>query len=51
MVIYSVTIHSGNFRFVRERVTAPKSAFPFRGRWLSVKTLAFLPKDGRGRSL
>ena len=28
----------------------PKVAFPFRGRWLSVKTLAFLPKDGRGRS-
>jgi len=22
----------------------------FRGRWISVKTLAFLPKDGRGRS-
>ena len=30
--------------------TAPKIAFPFRGRWISVKTLAFLPKDGRGRS-
>ena len=28
----------------------PKVAFPFRGRWLSVKTLAFLPKAGRGRS-
>ena len=32
------------------------NAFPrqrscrFRGRWISVKTLAFLPKDGRGRS-
>ena len=25
-------------------------AMPLGGRWISVKTLAFLPKDGRGRS-
>ena len=26
----------------------PKSSLPLWGRWISVKTLAFLPKDGRG---
>ena len=38
----------GQILICRGRGDGPKSSLPLWGRWISVKTLAFLPKDGRG---